>query len=317
MGIYILSKDDIEFNLFSNITYSKGIDNKIEKIINSRFCDTKIYAEDLGNVIIIKRYIKPLYDFEVNFFGDGCYLNCIYMRQSTTKLFHKVKELKEFDFKTKDRFSIFTGHFHRSMSSKVMFQSNNCYDVIQIIAKKPLIKQMAEIDGRHSKLFELEYQQKLEKSVLIDNVYSPTAILIIEQILNTKYQGQLKTKYVEIKTIELMLHLMNLAFEPNMETKSTLAERAMIYIENNFNKNIRIDDISKYLMVSKANLKLKFKEKFNKTIFNMIFELRMREVKKFIEFGHTFAEIADILNYRNQSDLKKKYFEWSKSNIKT
>ncbi len=316
MSIYILSKDDIEFNLFSNIAYSKGIDNKIEKIINSNFCDTKVYAEDLGNVIIIKRYIKPLYDFEINFFGDGCYLNCIYMRQSTTKLFHKVKELKEFDFKTKDKFSLFTGHFHRSMSSKVLFQSNNCYEIIHIIVKKPLIKQMAEIDGKHSKLFELEYQGKCDISILLNEIYSPTAILIIEQILNCKYQGQLRAKYIEMKSIELILHLMSLSFSNiKYETKNTIAERAMIYIENSYNKNIKIEDIAKHLMVSKANLKLKFREKFNINITDMINKLRMMEVQKLIELGYTFAEIADLLQYKNQTNLKNRYFEWCKKNI--
>ncbi len=317
MNIYRFTNEELETIFITNKLYSKGIENGIDKsVIIDKIGNMLVYIEDFGNILILKRKCSVIQNIEINFIGDGCYLSCLYVKNSSKPMLHVINNNFETNITFNNRISLFSGYFGRNGNGKIIINENTTFETIQIIIKQSLIKQIAEIDGKHSKLFELEYQQKLDKSILLDNIYSPTAILIIEQILNTKYAGQLKAKYIEIKTIELMLHLMNLSISNiKCDTKNSIAERAMIYIENSYNKNIKIEDIAKHLMVSKANLKLKFREKFNINITDMINKLRMMEVQKLIELGYTFAEIADLLQYKNQTNLKNRYFEWCKKNI--
>ncbi|MDD2699472.1 MAG: AraC family transcriptional regulator [Arcobacteraceae bacterium] len=211
-----------------------------------------------------------------------------------------------------NKISLYTGNFGRSGGSKILLDKDKQYDTVQIIAKPPLIKKMAEIDGVHSVLFEKEYQKNLDHSILVQNVYSPMAIFIIEQILQTQYEGQLKAAYIELKTIELMLHLIHVAkYGEKEETqKSLLSQQAMLYLEHNYHDNFTDDDIVRKYKVGKSTLRLHFKEAYGMTMQQMHNNLRMQEIKRLLTRGYSFAEIAYKFKYANQTDLKKRYHQW-------
>lgn len=309
---YKMQEEELTDSFSTNALYTKGLDNNKGNMISNHRCKFYVDVKDYGNVIIVNKKASIFDDLEINFLGDGSYLSCLYSKPYSSPIIHLSPQTREDSIEKANTMSLYTGSFGRSGRSKILLDKNKKYDIVQIIAKQQLIKKMAEIDGPHSATFEKEYQKNLEHSILLQNVYSPTAILIIEQMLKTSYEGQLKVAYIEIKTIELMLHLMNVVkYDEKNETQaSLLSQQTMLYIEHNYHDTFTENQIAKKLKVGKSTLRLHFKETYGVTIQQMHNNLRMQETGKLLIKGYSFAEIAYKLKYKNQTDLKKRYHQW-------
>jgi AraC-like DNA-binding protein len=312
MNRYRISEEELNDIFNTSALYTKGLDYHKQKTLNDYKGQLQVDVKDYGNVIIIKKQFRSFNDLEIDFFGDGSYLSCFYSRYYSSPIFHLSPQTKEESLEASNKISLYTGNFGRSGKSKILLDKDKQYDIVQIIAKQPLIKKMAEIDGVHSVLFEKEYQKNLDHSILVQNIYSPMAIFIIEQILQTQYEGQLKAAYIELKTIELMLHLIHVAkYGEKEETqKSLLSQRAMLYLEHNYYDTFTDDALAKKYNVGKSTLRLHFKEAYGMTMQQMHNNLRMQEIKRLLTRGYSFAEIAYKFKYTNQTDLKKRYYQW-------
>lgn len=309
MAIEKLNEEERNRLFVSNRVYTKGIDGVRQVDLKKEKFTCAVDVEDLGKLLIVKRKYYAFTDIEVEYYGDGCYLSCLYSYTRSSCIMHVSEATGEVSMDRDKTFSLFTGNFGRSQKCKVFIGKNKIYETVQVIAKQPLIKVISEIDGLHSRPFEDEYQKNCDSSILVKNIYSPSAEIIMRQIITTPYTGALKAKFVELKVIELLIHLMHInTYEDSMI--NSLPDEAMLYLERHYRENISEDEIARHFKIGKSTLRNKFLQAHGLSIQKTIMNLRMRDVSMMLEKGYGFARIAHRLNYRNQTDLKRIYYDW-------
>lgn len=311
MAVEKLSEEERNTLFTSNRVYTKGIDGCKQVDIKKEKFTCAVKVEDLGKLLIVKRKYYAFVDIEVEYSEDGCYLSCLYSYTHSNCIMHVSEVTGEVSRDRDKTFSLFTGNFGRTQKCKVCIGANKLYETVQVIAKQPLIKIISEIDGLHSRPFEEEYQKNCDSSILVKNIYSPSAEIIMRQILNTPYTGELKAKYVELKAIELFIHLMHINIYRDSVINS-LPDEAMLYLERHYRENISEDEIARHFKIGKSTLRNKFLQAHGLSIQKTIMNLRMRDVVLMLQKGYDFARIASVLNYRNQTDLKRIYRDWLK-----
>lgn len=107
--------------------------------------------------------------------------------------------------------------------------------------------------------------------------------MIIKEILSYYRKGVMQKLFVEAKIIKLLI----LIFEQfnEKDTSQDLSENPLLikkFVDDNFHRNIKIEEISKILGINESKIRKEFKIHYHMTIVDYISELRMLKAKKLI-----------------------------------
>lgn len=107
--------------------------------------------------------------------------------------------------------------------------------------------------------------------------------MIIHEIMSYYRKGVMQKLFVEAKIIKLLI----LVFEQFKEKNTTedLSETPLIikkFIDENFHRNLKIEEISKIVGINETKIRKEFKTHYHTTIIDYISELRMLKAKKLI-----------------------------------
>lgn len=143
--------------------------------------------------------------------------------------------------------------------------------------------------------------------------------LIIEEIINCKYEGYIKKAYLESKITEILSIFFDSLNHKKQHQEQHINKEdylKIIHAESIIKNNIKnppcILKLSHITGINQFKLKQNFKLIFGKPIFTYLTEIRMEKAKKLIsEQGYTIAETAYEIGYKNPQHFtaafKKKY----------
>ncbi len=139
---------------------------------------------------------------------------------------------------------------------------------------------------------------------------------IICDMRNNPFKGIMGESYLEAKIIELFLlqaeshkPLQGVDLKSGQQNKVVAAKE---YLDDNYQKKIRIIDLATTVGTNQQTLKKGFKEMFGTTIFGYYNDLRMEMAKFLLMYGErTVAEVSDEIGYKNPQHFtvafKKKF----------
>lgn len=96
-------------------------------------------------------------------------------------------------------------------------------------------------------------------------------------------------------------HLISKGEEVPHAASRERVKRAIEYINENFRRNISLQDVADYVEISKYYLSREFREFTGSTIFDTLNKTRCAEAKRMIEGGSTVSEAALSCGYENLS----------------
>jgi len=107
--------------------------------------------------------------------------------------------------------------------------------------------------------------------------------LILKEIISYYRKGIMQKLFIEAKIIKLLI----LIFEQfnEKDTAEDLSEIPLIikkFIDENYHRNLKVEEISKILGINETKIRKEFKIHYNTTIIDYISELRMLKAKKLI-----------------------------------
>jgi AraC-like DNA-binding protein len=107
--------------------------------------------------------------------------------------------------------------------------------------------------------------------------------MILKEIINYYRKGVMQKLFVEAKIIKLLILIFEQFNEKN--TVQDLSKTPLIikkFIDENYHRNLKIEEISKILGINETKIRKEFKIHYQKTIVDYISELRMLKAKKLI-----------------------------------
>jgi AraC-like DNA-binding protein len=129
---------------------------------------------------------------------------------------------------------------------------------------------------------------------------------VINEMYDTSFQGNLKSLFLEAKTIELFLLQIEQLDKRGLAACAALKAQDIEalhsireYLELNFDKPTSIAVLSRRAGVNSMKLKMGFKQLFNTTVFGYLHTIRMQEAKRLLEGGLFVNEVADRVGYRH------------------
>ncbi|KIC62439.1 helix-turn-helix domain-containing protein [Chryseobacterium taiwanense] len=137
--------------------------------------------------------------------------------------------------------------------------------------------------------------------------------IILKEIIEYSKKGMMQKLFIEAKIIKLLILIFEQFTEKNdSETPSKLHIRIKKYIDDNFHRSLKINDLSQELGVNENKIRKEFKEHYHSTIVDYVSELRMLKAKKLIvDKNIMIKEIAIDCGYdyvQNFSRAFKKKF---------
>ncbi|WP_265132672.1 helix-turn-helix domain-containing protein [Chryseobacterium oranimense] len=107
--------------------------------------------------------------------------------------------------------------------------------------------------------------------------------MILNELISYSKKGMMQRLFVEAKIIKLLI----LIFEQFNEKNTTREEPGISFIvkkfiDENYHKNIRAEDIGKLTGISQNKIRKEFKNHYHMTVTDYISELRMLKAKKMI-----------------------------------
>jgi AraC-like DNA-binding protein len=137
--------------------------------------------------------------------------------------------------------------------------------------------------------------------------------IILKEIIEYSKKGMMQKLFIEAKIIKLLILIFEQFTEKdNIENPSELHIRIKKYIDENYHKSIKINDLSQELGINENKIRKEFKEHYQSTIVDYVSELRMLKAKKLIvDKNIMIKEIAIDCGYdyvQNFSRAFKKKF---------
>ncbi len=137
--------------------------------------------------------------------------------------------------------------------------------------------------------------------------------IILKEIVEYSKKGMLQKLFIEAKIIKLLILIFEQFTEKrNTKNPSKLHLHIKKYIDENYNKNLKISDLSLELGINENKIRKEFKEHYHSTIVDYVLELRMLKAKKLIvDKSIMIKEIAIDCGYdyvQNFSRAFKKKF---------
>lgn len=108
--------------------------------------------------------------------------------------------------------------------------------------------------------------------------------------------------------LELLIILSNLKTEYLNKDENNLVHNIKTYLENNFEQQITLDDLTKEFSINKTTLTKQFKEETGKTILEFLIEIRLRLAKTLLK--NTSLPIIEILykvGFNNSTNFNKAF----------
>ncbi len=107
--------------------------------------------------------------------------------------------------------------------------------------------------------------------------------MILKEILGYSKKGIMQKLFIEAKIIKLLILIFEQFNEKDIdEDLSKTPETIKKFLDENYHKNLKIEEISKIIGINQNKLRKEFKEQYQTTIVNYISELRMLKAKKMI-----------------------------------
>jgi len=107
--------------------------------------------------------------------------------------------------------------------------------------------------------------------------------MILKEILGYSKKGIMQKLFIEAKIIKLLILIFEQFNEKDIEEDlSKTPETIKKFLDENYHKNLKIEEISKIIGINQNKLRKEFKEQYQTTIVNYISELRMLKAKKMI-----------------------------------
>ncbi|MCU7617327.1 AraC family transcriptional regulator [Chryseobacterium sp. PBS4-4] len=107
--------------------------------------------------------------------------------------------------------------------------------------------------------------------------------MILTEIVSYYRKGVMQKLFMEAKIIKLLILIFEQFNEKN--TAEDLSKIPLIikkFVDENFHRNLKIEEISKILGINETKIRKEFKIHYQKTIMDYISELRMLKAKKLI-----------------------------------
>jgi AraC-like DNA-binding protein len=123
---------------------------------------------------------------------------------------------------------------------------------------------------------------------------------------------QLIKNYLEILLITLIRrgtseNLIMLSTPSNERANRETLNQAILYLENNLNSNLSLEEISKTLFISRSRLKVLFKEYTGLTTMRYYNKMKMDKAKDMMRDGNSFTEIADRLSFSSLPHFSRNF----------
>lgn len=148
----------------------------------------------------------------------------------------------------------------------------------------------------------------IEDVALCNEIYSLTQTYIENQT----------SEYVKFNCIELILSLLESRFEfssvNNYDDTTTLVQKILIYINDNFKGDVSLKTISKKLGYSNAHISRAFGRYLKKSIPDYVNELRLKEVKRLTSESDT--NVTELIFQAGFKSLQT-YYRFKKQKEKT
>ncbi|WP_347217913.1 AraC family transcriptional regulator [Chryseobacterium sp.] len=107
--------------------------------------------------------------------------------------------------------------------------------------------------------------------------------IILKEILNYSKKGVMQKLFIEAKIIKLLILIFEQFNEKNiLEVASKTSERVKNFIDENYHRNIKAEEIGKLIGVNQNLIRREFKTEYHTTISHYISELRMLKARKLI-----------------------------------
>lgn len=137
--------------------------------------------------------------------------------------------------------------------------------------------------------------------------------IILKEIIEYSKKGMIQKLFIEAKIIKLLILIFEQFTEKDdTENSSKLHIRIKKYIDENYHKSLKINELSQELGINENKIRKEFKEHYHSTIIDYVSELRMLKAKKLIiDKNIMIKEIAIDCGYdyvQNFSRAFKKKF---------
>lgn len=107
--------------------------------------------------------------------------------------------------------------------------------------------------------------------------------MILKEILGYSKKGVMQKLFIEAKIIKLLILIFEQFNEKDIEEDlSKTPETIKKFLDENYHKNLKIEEISKIIGINQNKLRREFKEHYQTTIVDYVSELRMLKAKKMI-----------------------------------
>ncbi|WBV59132.1 AraC family transcriptional regulator [Chryseobacterium camelliae] len=107
--------------------------------------------------------------------------------------------------------------------------------------------------------------------------------IILKEIIESSKKGMMQKLFVEAKIMKLLLLIFEqFAEKDHSENQSKLHIIIKKYIDENYSRNLRINDLSRELGINENKIRKEFKKYYHSTIVDYVSELRMLKAKKLV-----------------------------------
>ena len=98
-------------------------------------------------------------------------------------------------------------------------------------------------------------------------------------------------------------------FESALQEDITIAEKTMKYIMSSYKNDVTLEDILKHCKCSKSKLYRDFKEKYNKSIFDMLLQIRLQNARSILQYSpnEKTKDVAKKCGFNSVSYFCKQY----------
>lgn len=167
------------------------------------------------------------------------------------------------------------------------------------------------IDHEHSQKLGFDTTNNRFISITTDKEIKNIYNLIINEMLNRKKYYKKAT--VALCTSMLILLFRNLWLDQNQEinesdSKTSMVKQSIVYINEHYHEDIKIDDICATIGVSKFHFCRIFKEITQKTVNEYLLSLRVQQARFLLkEKNFSVSEAAEATGFNNDSYFSKCY----------
>lgn len=146
-------------------------------------------------------------------------------------------------------------------------------------------------------------------------VFHPAAsakfVSLLQELLRTNTETYADTEVISSGLLAQLLTMLLTANSLPEESESALQTKLKVvlaYIDANFTKEIRLDEISKRFYISKYYLTREFKRTYGETIFQHIIGKRVNYAKRLLRFtDKSVEEISELCGFHDQSYFAKQF----------